>query len=216
MSWRTGTVFTSLGRKYIMALTGLVLGGFLLLHAAGNATIFFGRAPFLAYATRLKTAGFAVLAAEVLLLTLFLTHVTTGLLLTLDNLGARPQRYAVASSAGGRSWGSATMPYTGLVILSFLLLHLNNIRFIGQDASLADIVATVLSRPLNVILYTIGLGALALHVSHGFWSLLQSLGISHPRYDRLLRTCAWLAAGLIVTVFVLIVLLLAVHSNQLA
>ena len=216
MSWRTGTVSTSLGKKYIMSLTGLLLGGFLLLHAGGNATIFFGRSSFLAYTELLRAVKFAVAAAEVLLLALFLTHVTTGLLLTLRNLGARPQRYAVSGSAGGRTWGSATMPYTGLVSLGFLLLHLSNIRFIGQDAILADIVVAVLGRPLYAVLYAIGLVALALHISHGFWSLFQSLGINHPRYDRLLRSSAWLAAGLIITVYILIVLLLAVNSNQLA
>ena len=108
------------------------------------------------------------------------------------------------------------MPYTGLVILIFLLLHLDNFRFIDQGASIADIVAGVLAHPLYSGLYGMGFGALALHVSHGFWSLFQSAGISHPRYDRLLRVCAWLVCGLIVTVFAAIVLLLLVNSNQLA
>jgi succinate dehydrogenase / fumarate reductase cytochrome b subunit len=216
MSWFTKTASSSLGKKYIMAFTGLLLGGFLLVHAAGNCTIFLGRSVFLSYAAHLHALGIAVAVAEVLLLALFLTHAAMGLVLFLENRRARTSRYAVCSSAGGRTWGSATMPYTGILILAFLLLHLVNFRFIDPDASIADIVAAVLGSPLYTVLYGTGLGVLALHVSHGFWSLFQSAGISHPKYDRLIRVCAWLACGLIITVFAVIVLLLLVNSNQLA
>lgn len=216
MAWFTRTVSSSVGKKYIMALTGLLLGGFLMLHAAGNATIFRGRRTFVSYAEHLHALGFAVAVAEVLLLALFLTHAAMGLLLFLENRRARTSRYAVCSSAGGRTWGSATMPYTGILILGFLLLHLVNFRFVDQGANIADIVAGVLARPGYSILYGIGLGALALHAGHGFWSLFQSAGISHPRYDRLIRACAWLACGLIIAVFAVIVLLLLLNSNHLA
>ncbi|MHB8811325.1 MAG: succinate dehydrogenase cytochrome b subunit [Desulfobulbaceae bacterium] len=216
MAWFTRTVSSSVGKKYIMALTGLLLGGFLLLHAAGNATIIHGRSTFVAYASHLHALGFAVAVAEVVLLALFLTHVAMGLVLFLENRRARTSRYAVCSSAGGRTWGSATMPYTGITILGFLLLHLDNFRFVDQGANIADLVARVLSRPGYFILYSIGLGALTLHVGHGFWSLFQSAGINHPRYDRLIRVCTWLICTLIITVFAVIVLLLLVNSNHLA
>ncbi|MHB8790074.1 MAG: succinate dehydrogenase cytochrome b subunit [Desulfobulbaceae bacterium] len=216
MSWFTRAVSSSVGKKYIMALTGLLLGGFLLVHAAGNSTIFLGRSVFLAYASHLHALEIAVAIAEMMLLALFLTHIVTGLILFLENRRARTSRYAVCSSAGGSTWGSATMPYTGILVLAFLLLHLVNFRFIDHGASIADIVAGVLSRPLYASLYTIGLGALALHVSHGFWSLFQSAGVNHPKYDRLIRMCAWLVGGLIITLFAAIVLLLLVNSNQLA
>lgn len=216
MSWFTRAVSSSVGKKYIMALSGLLLGGFLVVHAAGNSTIFLGRSVFLAYAGHLHALEIAVAVAEGLLLALFLTHITTGLILFLENRQARPSRYAVYSSAGGSTWGSATMPYTGILILAFLLLHLMNFRFIDHDASIADIVGGVLSHPVYASLYAIGLGALALHVSHGFWSLFQSAGVNHPKYDRFIRVCAWLVGGLIITVFLAIVLLLLVNSNQLA
>jgi succinate dehydrogenase / fumarate reductase cytochrome b subunit len=209
-------VSSSVGKKYIMALTGLLLGGFLLVHAAGNTTIFLGRAVFLSYAAHLHALEIAVAVAEVLLLALFLTHATTGLLLFWENRRARTSRYAVSGKAGGRTWGSATMPYTGILVLAFLLLHLFNFRFIAHDANIADVVSVVLGRPMYAILYGAGLAALTLHVSHGFWSLFQSAGVSHPRYDRLIRICAWLACGLIIAVFAVIVLLLLLNGNQLA
>ena len=216
MSWFTQTVFSSLGKKYIMALTGLMLGGFLLVHAAGNSSIFFGRTAFLSYAEHLHALGPLLHVAELLLLGVFLAHIITGAVLFLQNLGARSSRYAVHNSAGGRSWGSATMPYTGIIIFSFILLHLFNFHFTDHSRTIADIVADVLNRPLYTFLYVGGLSALGLHVSHGFWSLFQSLGVNHPKYDGLIRASAWLVCGLIVAVFVIIVLLLLVNSSVLA
>lgn len=216
MPWFTQTVFSSLGKKYIMALTGLMLGGFLLIHAGGNSSIFFGRTAFLSYAEHLHALGPLLHVAELILLGVFLAHVSTGMILFLHNLGARSSRYAVQSSAGGRSWGSATMPYTGIIIFSFILLHLFNFYFTDHSRTIADIVAEVLSRPLYTFLYLGGLSALGLHVSHGFWSMFQSMGVNHPKYDGLIRACAWVVCGLVVAVFVLIVLLLLVNSSMLA
>lgn len=216
MPWFTRTISASLGKKYIMALTGLLLGGFLLVHAAGNTTILAGRSAFLFYADHLHALGFALTAAELILLAVFLTHIVTGLLLFLQNLKARPARYAVSAGAGGRSWGSATMPYTGIIVLLFILLHLYNFNFIGGSATIADIVAEVLGNPLYTILYGIGLTALALHISHGFWSMFQSAGVSHPKYDPFIRACAWLFCGLIIAVFGIIVVMLLLNSNLLA
>ncbi|HHB76999.1 MAG TPA: succinate dehydrogenase, partial [Desulfobulbus sp.] len=114
MSWFVQTCSSSVGKKYIMALTGFMLGGFLLVHAAGNTSIFWGRHAFNSYAEHLHSLGFLITIAELVLLTIFLLHIITGISLFLQNLGARDSRYAVQKSAGGRTWGSRTMPYTGL------------------------------------------------------------------------------------------------------
>ena len=216
MSWFTQTIFSSLGKKYIMACTGLMLGGFLLVHAAGNTSILLGRSAFIAYAEHLHALGFLISLAELILLSIFLLHIITGLILFLQNLGARQSRYAVSKAAGGRSWGSATMPYTGLVILCFILIHLKNFHFTDHSRTIADIVAGVLGNPLYTALYAIGLTGLGLHVSHGFWSMFQSLGINHPKYDGLIRACAWIVCGLVSAVFFIIVLLLILNSKYLA
>ena len=216
MSWFTQSITSSLGKKYIMALTGLLLGGFLLVHAAGNSSIFLGRGAFVSYAGHLHALGFLVNLAELLLLILLLAHMITGLVLFLQNNGARASGYAVRKSAGGRSWGSATMPYTGLVILAFLIMHLFNFHFTDHSRSIADIVAQVLHNPVYTLLYCLGLSAMGLHISHGFWSMFQSAGINHPKYNTFIRTCAWLVCGLIVAVFISIVLLLLANGNYLS
>jgi succinate dehydrogenase / fumarate reductase, cytochrome b subunit len=216
MSWFTQTITASLGKKYVMALTGLLLGGFLLVHAAGNTSILLGRSAFLSYAGHLHALGVVLSAAEFMLLAVFLIHIATGLVLFVQNLRARPARYAVNNNAGGRSWGSATMPYTGILVFLFILLHLYNFHFIDNSRTIADVVAEVLSNPLYTMLYGIGLAALALHISHGFWSMFQSAGINHPKYNRFIRACAWLFCGLTTIIFVIIVVMLLANSNLLA
>ena len=110
MSWFTRTASSSLGKKYIMALTGLLLGGFLLVHAAGNCTIFLGRAVFLSYAAHLHALGIAVVVAEVLLLALFLTHAVMGLFLFLENRRARTARSASCRRRRKISWWPRWIP----------------------------------------------------------------------------------------------------------
>ena len=216
MSWFRKTCTSSLGKKYIMAITGLMLGGFLVVHAAGNSSIFWGRSAFLSYAEHLHSLGPLVLVAEVILLSIFLLHVITGVSLFLQNLQARSDRYAVSKPAGGRTWGSRTMPYTGAMILAFILLHLFNVRFTDQSVPVADIVNNVLTRPFYTLLYAVGMTVLALHISHGFWSLFQTMGINHPRYNGFIRTAGYLICGLIIAIFLVIILLLISASGYLA
>jgi succinate dehydrogenase / fumarate reductase cytochrome b subunit len=192
---------SSLGKKYIMAATGFLLGCFLLIHAVGNSFIFQGRAAFNAYAEHLHSLGPLVSISEVLLLALFLLHIITGITLFFNNEGASGGKYAVRKSTGGQTWGSRTMPGTGGMILSFILLHLFNVRFVEHPVSVADTVNTVLTSPYYTFLYSFGMIALALHISHGFWSLFQSAGLNHPKYNALLRWSGHLVSLFIIGVF---------------
>lgn len=198
-----------------MAVTGFFLGGFLLVHAAGNSSIFWGRHAFNSYAEHLHSLGILLTFAEVGLLTIFLIHIITGLNLFLQNCNAREHRYAVQRSAGGRTWGSRTMPYTGLAILAFILLHLINFHFVPHDKPIADIVHPILSNPAYSFFYGAAMLVLGLHISHGFWSLFQTMGINHPKYDRLLRTISWVGCICITGVFLILVLLLLFSAHQL-
>ncbi len=199
---------SSLGKKYIMAATGFLLGGFLLIHAAGNSVIFQGRAAFNAYAERLHSLGPLVPISEVLLLGIFLIHIIVGITLVLKNQDAGGGRYAVRKSTGGQTWGSRTMPSTGGLILCFILLHLFNVRFVEHLVSVADTVNTVFSNPYYTFFYSLGMIALALHISHGFWSLFQSIGINHPKYNALLRWGGYLVSLFIMGVFAGVIVLL--------
>jgi succinate dehydrogenase / fumarate reductase cytochrome b subunit len=185
MKWLTTTLGTSIGKKLMMAATGLSFIGFLVVHLAGNLTLYGGADAFNSYAAHLHALGPLLAVAEFVLLGLFAIHVLSGLILFWQNFKARPSRYAVNRNPGGKTIGSATMPYTGLLILLFIIFHLTNFSrfFIDQTGTtIFQIVSTAFQNPVYVGLYVLAMLTVALHVSHGFWSLFQTFGLNHPKY----------------------------------
>jgi len=204
---------SSVGKKSIMAASGLLLTLFILTHLLGNSVSFLGREAFNSYAERLHSLGALIYFFELGLLTLFLIHILTGIILYFENLGARPSRYSVDTSEGGRSWGSRTMPYTGFIILVFIIVHLMNFHFTDKSVLIADLVRGLLSKPGLAFFYILSLVALALHLSHGFWSLFQSIGFNHEKYNQLLLKGALFFSILVGTVFILIPVLTLVSRS---
>ncbi len=188
MGWLTNTLGSAIGKKLMMAATGLGFIGFLKVHLAGNLTLYGGKDAFNSYAEHLHALGPLINIFEVGLLTLALIHVLTGLTLFLGNWRARPTRYVANASAGGRSLGSRTMPYTGLIILLFVIYHLANFHFVDKTGTtIFNIVQGAFQNPVNVVIYIAAMIALAIHVSHGFWSLFQTIGANHPKYMPAIR-----------------------------
>ncbi|BBO88896.1 succinate dehydrogenase cytochrome b subunit [Desulfosarcina ovata] len=188
MNWITGTLGSSIGKKLMMAITGFSFCGFLAAHLAGNLTIYGGKDAFNAYAAHLHALGPLITVAELGLLTFALVHVITGVTLFLGNLKARPVRYAVNKSAGGRTLGSATMPYTGGILLAFIVFHLMNFHFVDKtNTTIFAIVSNAFTSPAYVAIYIVAMVAAAIHVSHGFWSAFQTVGANHPKYMPLLK-----------------------------
>ncbi|MBU4261120.1 MAG: succinate dehydrogenase cytochrome b subunit [Proteobacteria bacterium] len=198
------TVRSSVGQKILMAVSGAMLSLFLLVHGIGNSTTFFGSEAFNAYAEKLHSLGVLVQLFELGLLAVFLLHISLGLSLFLQNNQSRPVSYEVEKSSGGRTLGSRSMPYTGVVILIFLVVHLVNFHFTDHSIPISDIVKNVLRQPLYALFYISAMIVLALHISHGFWSLFQSLGLNHPKYNGTLRNGTLGAALLLSAVFILI------------
>lgn len=183
MNWLTTTLGTSIGKKLMMAVTGLSFLGFLAAHLAGNLTIYGGADAFNGYAEHLHALGVLLNVAEFGLLFLFVVHVLCGLLLFWQNYKARPVGYAVSRNPGGKTIGSATMPYTGLFILAFIVFHLLNFSFVDKTGTtIYQIVSNAFQNPVYVGLYVLAMLVVALHVSHGFWSLFQTFGLNHPKY----------------------------------
>ncbi|WP_028324266.1 succinate dehydrogenase cytochrome b subunit [Desulfatirhabdium butyrativorans] len=188
MNWMMQTLGSSIGKKLMMALSGLCFCAFLCAHLAGNLFIYGGKDSFNAYATHLHSLGPLLTVAEFGLLFLALVHVISGLVLFYQNFSARPQRYQVNASAGGRTIGSATMPYTGLVLLAFVLFHLFQFHFVDKTTrTIFEIVSTSFRNPVTVGCYVLVMIVAAIHVSHGFWSAFQTLGANHPKYMPAIR-----------------------------
>ncbi len=149
MNWMIQTLWSSIGKKLLMALTGLAFCGFLAGHLAGNLTIYGGKDAFNSYAEHLHALGPVLTLMEWGLLVFAVVHVCAGLTLFYQNFRARTSRYAVNKWAGGRTIGSATMPYTGILLLTFIILHLINFHFVDKtNTTIYQIVAQTFENPL--------------------------------------------------------------------
>ena len=183
MNWMIQTLWSSVGKKLLMALTGLSFCVFLAGHLAGNLTIYAGKNAFNSYAEHLHALGPLLTLAEWGLVFFAVVHVCTGLILFYQNFAARTSRYAVNKKAGGRTIGSATMPYTGILLLVFIIFHLINFHFVDKSStSIYQIVAQTFKNPLYVVIYILAMIVAALHVSHGLWSAFQTIGLNHEKY----------------------------------
>lgn len=188
MKWVLETIRTPIGKKLLMAASGLAFVLFLLIHLLGNLLLYKGPESFDAYAAGLHSLGALILVAEWILLILAAVHILTGLLLFIENFKARPVRYAMQKSAGGRTIGSATMPYTGLLILGFIVLHLLNFRFVDREPeSVYASVTSLFAVWPYVLIYTAAVIIVAVHIRHGFWSLFQTAGLNHAKYMPLVQ-----------------------------
>ena len=202
--------FSSIGKKQIMALTGLALCGFLVTHLAGNFLIFCGAEAFNTYA-HVLTSNSLIYFAEAILAVIFLTHIFLAILLTWQNKVARGQRYYLKRPTGrGATLASASMPITGLITLVFLVLHLLHFKF-GPNYSIVHsgvemrdlyrLLVEYFASHLNVLWYVFAQMALGLHVSHGLPSAFQSLGCNHPGCNKRLKIIGKIFALLIVLGF---------------
>jgi len=188
MNWLIRALSSSIGKKQIMAVTGLGFSLFVLTHLLGNLTVYSGKEAFLSYVEKLHSLGALVTLAELGLVVFAVLHIGLGLLLFVQNLQARPVRYAVKKRAGGRTIGSITAPYTGFLILVFIIVHLSKFRFV--DKAMTDdfiILSNTFTQVGYVLFYVLGVIVVAFHVSHGFWSGFQTIGLNHPKYMPLIQ-----------------------------
>jgi succinate dehydrogenase / fumarate reductase cytochrome b subunit len=183
MSWLLHTFGSSIGKKLLMAITGLSFIGFLGTHLAGNLTLYKGGAAFNTYAEKLHALGPILTVFEFGLLALALVHVTVGIILFVQNLKARSVPYELDRPAGGRTLSSVTMPYTGFIILAFVIFHLITISFADKSQrTIFEIVSSAFASPVYMVVYVFVMVVVTLHVQHGFWSAFQTIGANHPKY----------------------------------
>jgi len=197
---------TTVGQKILMALTGLSLCGFLVAHLGGNLKLYAGEQAFNDYAHALHSLGPLLAAAEVGLFATFALHIGLAFSTAASNKLARHKEYAIKETKQGifilpNGGASNWMMLTGLIVLVFLVTHIMDMKLKanpGVDYTAAmnadevidnefQAVKSVLSTPLNAAIYMTGLVALGIHLSHGFRSALQTLGVNHKRWNTLLK-----------------------------
>lgn len=204
--WFIHFIKSSIGKKWIMAVSGCCLILFLCSHAAGNATLFSSIALFQAYADQLHSHPLIVSVFSKGLFLVFAIHIITGSLLFLQNRKARSQGYKVQTRAVKNSQASSTMIYSGLFILLFALVHTSAVSF-GDHGTIGNTIADLFSSFFISMFYIIAFIALAVHLSHGFWSMLQTFGVNHPTYNGLISRLTYVVPIFFLLIFSAIPLL---------
>lgn len=230
MSWFTKTIFsTSVGRKVIMALTGLFLCTFLAVHLAGNFQLLHhdGGEAFNLY-TKFMTSNPLIKAISYVNFAFILGHVIWGAYITYKNKTARSVGYAVNNPGKTSSFSSRWMGVLGTMILIFLVIHLKDFKmaYLGITKELPMVTYTLendekvivkdmfsevnleFHEPIVVGIYVIGMIALGFHLFHGFQSAFQSLGLRHPKYTPIIKTVGFVFWGLIPFGFAIIPLII--------
>lgn len=203
MGWLRRFLDSNIGLKILMALTGLMLVGFVLVHMLGNLQIFLGADAFNEYAATMQGSPKIVWAARAGLLAAVLAHIYSAAKLTLRSRAARPQGYKEHHWLSG-SYAVRTMRFGGIVLLAFIIYHLLHFT-VGVVHSDFQHCATVKEQftcyafenvvggfrnPLVGLFYIVAQLCLGLHLAHGVWSMCRTLGLGNPRFDGLARKIA--------------------------
>jgi len=192
---------SSVGRTVLMAVTGAVLFGYVLVHMLGNLQIYLGPTKLNGYAIALKSSPGLLWTVRVVLLVSVIVHATAGITLYLAKRQARPIAYAKRANIQA-SFASRTMLWSGIVILVFVgyhLLHLTTGTVHPQfrEGDVYENVVTGFRVIPASIAYVISMVGLGFHLQHGLYSMFGSVGVTHPRYVQGLKRFAVVAAVLI-------------------
>ena len=187
---------SSIGRKFIMGLTGLFLITFLVVHASVNACIFFndGGETFNMVA-EFFAANIVIRTMEIVLFLGLILHVIQAYILTRQNQKARPVQYAAYSGNANSKWYSRSMGLLGTLLLIFLIIHLRHFWIISRftdiitsgEKTLFEEMKEVFSELWVVVFYVAAQVSLAYHLMHGFQSAFQTMGWNHPKYMPFIR-----------------------------
>src|SRR4029079_7765250 len=188
---------SAVGKKWVMAITGVILMGFVLAHMIGNLKLYLSKEEINLYGEPPRDMPGHLLPRTVLLWSIrivlilaFVLHIHAAYALTRMNRRARPVGYQAPREYVAANFASRTMRWTGVIVLAFLAFHLadltwgaaNGSRFLRGDPY--NNLVFSFRRPVVAILYVVANLALGIHILHGAWSLFQSLGINNPRFNK--------------------------------
>ena len=196
---------STIGRKIVMAVTGLALVGFAVGHMAGNLQMFLGPVAMHEYAVLLRSLlhGAGVWIARGGLLASVILHIWAATSLTLENRAARPVAYRTWQP-NASTLGSRTMRWSGYLLLAYIIYHLLHMTFgtVHPDFRELEPYYNLVSAFQSKVVAFAYIGAMILlgfHLDHGIWSMVRTLGLSHPRYVKLVRMAS---AGLSILVVI--------------
>ncbi len=203
---------SSIGKKLLMALTGLFLIVFLVVHAGINSMIWFndGGETFSHWGHFMGT-NLIIRTMEIVLVAGFLVHIVDGLMLWKQNRNARPVKYAYSNPAANSNWYSRSMGLLGTLILIFLVIHTSHFWIpnranqfaTGEELNLFQMMQFEFSEWYTVVIYVAGCFSLFWHLLHGFKSAFQSLGLNHIKYNKAIEIAGIAFAIIVPIIFAL-------------
>jgi succinate dehydrogenase / fumarate reductase, cytochrome b subunit len=188
---------TSVGKKAALAVSGVVLFGFVIVHMLGNLQVLLGPEAFNGYAESIKSNAALLWGARSVLLIALIVHVVIVLELYGKSIAARPVGYKVKKNIA-TTYAGLMMKYTGPILLAYIVFHLAHFTFPGTALGDYEHVpedvysnfVRAFSIPWVVALYVFANLMLSMHLYHGAFSMLQSIGFNHPRYNQRLKLVA--------------------------
>lgn len=199
----TGLLASTIAKKVVMALTGVILSGFVLVHMTGNLLLYLGPEALNAYADFLQSKQAVVWGARAVLLGSVVVHMWAAFSLTMVNRAARPVGYQKTHREAS-TYASRTMQFGGPILLLFIIYHLLHLTVgsVHSNFIRGDVYHNVVvgfQNPVVAFAYVLAMVALSMHLFHGITSMLQTVGLSHPRYNGL-RSMIGTAYAAVVTV----------------
>ncbi len=212
-----------IGRKLVMSITGMALILFLTFHASMNFVALISGNAYNTICEFLGANWYAVVAT-IFLAALAVFHIVYAFILTIQNRRARgSERYAVTSRPGKVEWASQNMLALGLIVFLGLILHLHNFWSNMMFAEITGLygpynpsdgfgyIITTFSNPLYVVLYVIWIAAIWFHLTHGFWSAIQTIGWNGKTWFYRWKVIAIVYVTLLMLCFLVVVLAFAFH-----
>lgn len=193
---------TSVGKKAVMAVTGILMVAYLITHVLANLLVFQGPDQINAYSRFLRGTGGALWAARLVLFAAVVLHILAAVQLTARRQAARPVGYAGGREAQVSTFASRSIRWGGGFILVFLVYHilhftLGTVHTAFVEGDPYHNVATGFARPVVVVFYELAMAAVGLHLYHGIWSSGRSLGLSGPSPRPLRRQLALVLSVLV-------------------
>lgn len=200
---------SSVGKKQIVAVTGIALVLFLIAHLAGNLLIYSGPEAYNGYSEKLHHLGALLWVARIGLLASFVLHFTFTALLVIQNKKARSQGYSQSLHPKTRSFAARLMPLSGVILFLYVISHLldftlteptvNNALVNGVDLGLYGLVVNTFKDPFDSLWYIISMFAVGMHLTHAIQSLFQTFGINNPVYTPFIKKVS-VVFGLVIAV----------------
>lgn len=209
MAWLNAFLNSSIGQKVVVALTGLFLCTFLVVHMVGNLQLIWGTAEKFNVYTYAMTHNKVIKVVSYLTYASIVLHAVMAIAVNRRNAGARPVAYA--SKGKNSSWSSRNMVFLGVVILVYIVVHLYNFWFqlkFGEVGTviiegkhykdLYPVVINAFQVPWLVALYVVSMAALSFHLIHGFQSGFQTVGVSHHKYTPIIKNIGIWVFGVLI------------------